>query len=148
MDSIRETMERCYRLLEKHGPRLAGFSGMPLLKTGVQREHAERLRHAPEVKARALAAFAEGKLPKQVAEELNLPPGTVGKWSIEAGYRWPSHRPVAPHAARAEAVKLLESGVPPTVVAEKLRLSVSTVGGWSYSLGLRFSRGKKARRLA
>jgi DNA-directed RNA polymerase specialized sigma24 family protein len=144
MDSIHDTMERIYRLFEKHGPKYAGGAAVPLVKE-TKREMVHRLRHDPEVKERVLLAFSEGKTPRQVAAELKLPEGTVGKWSQEAGFKWPIYRPpTAGLKKKNRAAKMLAYGLTPTQVAEKLRLPVGTVCSWSSSWGLSRSRQPEA----
>ncbi len=145
MDSIHDTMERIYRLFEKHGPKYAGGAAMPLVKES-KREKLHRLRHDPEVKARVLLAFSEGKTPRQLAAELGLPEGTLGKWSQQAGYKWPLYRPPSNEQKRERAAKMLALGLTPTQIAKKLRVPRNTVCSWSSTLG--FARPRRRQEAA
>jgi DNA-binding NarL/FixJ family response regulator len=141
MDSVHETMERIYRLFEKHGPKAAAGVLAPLHPPAPERDRVQPLRHAPEVKARVLQLFAEGKTPKQVAEETKIPPGTIGKWSVGAGFTW---RNRGYEEMKDEVWRLFSAGKKPKQVAEETKIPHGTIGKWSTRAGFRWNKRRSA----
>lgn len=150
MDSITETMERIYALLDRHCPRLIERAGVVAETQVLQRREvdAPRKPHAALTREMAQALLRRGQGPTKVAELTGLPVGTIQKWSLELELRWPKGKRYGESKRKDQALfdrcaAALRARKLPCVVARDEGVPVCTVRKWARQLGVKFGPGRR-----